>query len=125
MNFIEGNFVFYSLRLLRNGFNLWYEENRGSLLEAESALSDIELIKLAMRKWKSLGEGEKSEWNKKAKGTVNSRGDRDDLKKRKRKTCEDENEDTSKTLNLAKRNAKEITTGGATTNLAGFVYKKD
>ena len=125
MNFIEGNFVFYSVRLLRNDFNLWYEENKGSLLEAESALSDIELIKLAMRKWKSLGEGEKSEWNKKANGTVNSRGDRDDLKKRKRKTCEDENEDTSNTLNLAKRKAKEITTGGATTNLAGFVYKKD
>ena len=117
--------MFYSVHLLRNGFNLWYEENKESLLEAESALSDTELIKLAMRKWKSLGDGEKSEWNKKAKDTVNSRNDRDDLKKRKRKTCEDENEDTSNTLNVAKRKAKEISTGGTTTKLAGFVYKKD
>ncbi|XP_015762017.1 PREDICTED: WD repeat and HMG-box DNA-binding protein 1-like [Acropora digitifera] len=109
----------------KNGFNLWYEENKESLLEAESALSDTELIKLAMRKWKSLGDGEKSEWNNKAKDTVNSRDDRDDLKKRKRKTCEDENEDTSNTLNVAKRKAKEISTGGTTTKLAGFVYKKD
>ena len=90
------------MRLLRNGFNMWYEENKESLLEAESALSDTELIKLAMRKWKSLGEGEKSEWNKKAKDTASNRDDRDELKKRKRKTCEDENEDTSNTLNLAK-----------------------
>ena len=73
------------------------------MLEAEAAFSDTELIKLAMRKWKSLGEGEKSEWNKKAKDAVNSRDDRDDLKKRKRKTCEDENEDTSNTLNVTKR----------------------
>ena len=78
MYFIEGNFVFYSVRLLRNGFNLWYEENKESLLEAESALSDTELIKLAMRKWKSLGDGEKSEWNEKAKDTANRRDDRDD-----------------------------------------------
>ena len=124
-SFIEGNVVFYPVHLLRNGFNLWYEENKESLLEAESALSDTELIKLAMRKWKSLGDGEKSEWNKKAKDTANSRDDRDDLKKRKRKTCEDENEDTSNTPNLAKRKVKEITAGGATTKLAGFVYKKD
>ena len=95
------------------------------MLEEESALSDIELIKLAKRKWKSLGDGEKSEWNKKAKETANSRDDRDDLKKRKRKTCEDENEDISNTPNLAKRKVKEITAGGATTKLAGFVYKKD
>ena len=125
MHFIEGNVVFYPVLLLRNGFNLWYEENKGSLSEAETALSDPELIKLAMRKWKSLGEGEKSEWNKKAKDSADSRDDRDDLKKRKRKTCEDENEDTSNTLNLAKKKVKEITTGGATTKLAGFVYKKD
>ncbi|XP_067018365.1 WD repeat and HMG-box DNA-binding protein 1-like [Acropora muricata] len=109
----------------KNGFNLWYEENKESLLEAESTLSDTELIKLAMRKWKSLGDGEKSEWNEKAKDTAIRRDDRDDLKKRKRKTCEDENEDTSNTLNVAKRKAKEISTGGTTTKLAGFVYKKD
>ena len=42
--------MFYSAHLLRNGFNLWYEENKESFLVAESALSDTELIKLAMRK---------------------------------------------------------------------------
>ena len=110
MYFIEGNVVFYSVRFLRNGFNLWYEENKGSLLEAEFALSNTELIKLAMRKWKLPGDWEKSEWNKKAGDTANRRDDRDELKKRKRNTCEDENEDTSNTLNLAKRKAKEITT---------------
>ena len=125
MHFVEGNVVFHCVHLLRNGFNLWYEENKESLLEAESALSDAELIKFAMRKWKSLGEGEKSEWNKKAKDTASNRDDRDDSKKRKRQTCADENEDTSNTLNLVKKKAKEITTGGTTTKLAGFVYKKD
>ncbi len=38
--------------------------------------------------------------------------------------CDDENEDTSNTLNLAKK-TKDSLANGATSKLAGFVYKKD
>ena len=107
-----------------NGFNLWYEENKGTLAEAEPELSDTELVKVAMRKWKSLGEEEKAEWNKRAKEEATSGAEQDELKKRKRKTCDDENEDISNKLNQAKK-AKELKAGGATSKLAGFVYKND
>ena len=75
-----------------------------------------------MRKWKSLGEEEKVEWNKKAKDATS--GTEQDDKKRKREKCDDENEDITNRLNQAKK-AKEITVNGATSKLAGFAYKKD
>ncbi|XP_068688886.1 WD repeat and HMG-box DNA-binding protein 1-like [Montipora foliosa] len=119
-------FLYSPLKIMLkvNGFNLWYEENKGTLAEAEPELSDTELVKVAMRKWKSLGEEEKAEWNKRAKEEATSGAEQDELKKRKRKTCDDENEDTSNKLNQAKK-AKELKAGGATSKLAGFVYKKD
>ena len=86
-------------------------------------LSGTDLVKFAMRQWKALEDEEKMEWNKKAKEAaagITEEGD----KKRKREKCDDENEDTSNTLNLAKK-TKESVANGATSKLAGFVYKKD
>ena len=106
-----------------NGFNLWFEENKGALSEENPELSDSDLVKLAMRQWKALEDEEKMEWNKKAKeatGGITEQGDR----KRKREKCDNENEDTSNTLKLAKK-TKEAVVNGATSKLAGFAYKKD
>lgn len=106
-----------------NGFNLWFEESKGALSEENPELSDSDLVKLAMRQWKALEDDEKMEWNKKAKeatGEITEQGD----KKRKREMFDDENEDTSNTLKLAKK-TKEAVVNGATSKLAGFAYKKD
>jgi len=105
-----------------NGFNLWFEDNKEAITEDNSELSAADLVKFAMRKWKSLGEEEKVEWNKKAKDATS--GTEQDDKKRKREKCDDENEDITSRLNQAKK-AKEITVNGATSKLAGFAYKKD
>lgn len=92
------------------------------LSEDNLKLTDADLIKSAMRKWKALGEEEKAEWNKKAKDATN--GTEQDDKKRKRDKCEDENEDITNKLNHAKK-VKEIPVRGASSKLAGFAYKKD
>ena len=122
--FIGANNIFlYVLHLHRvNGFNLWFEENKGTLSEDNSEMTDADLVKVAMRKWKALGEEEKAEWNKKAK-EANGGGEQDQ-KKRKREKCDDENEDITNRLNQVKK-VKEIPVSGATSKLAGFVYKKD
>lgn len=106
-----------------NGFNLWFEESKEALSDDNPELSGTDLVKFAMRQWKALEDEEKMEWNKKAKEAaagITEEGD----KKRKREKCDDENEDTSNTLNLAKK-TKESVANGATSKLAGFVYKKD
>ena len=106
-----------------NGFNLWFEESKGALSEENPELSDSDLVKLAMRQWKALEDDEKMDWNKKAKeatGEITEQGD----KKRKGEMFDDENEDTSNTLKLAKK-TKEAVVNGATSKLAGFAYKKD
>lgn len=106
-----------------NGFNLWFEDSKGAFSEENPELSDSDLVKLAMRQWKALEDDEKMDWNKKAKevtGEITEQGD----KKRKREKFDDENEDTSNTLKLAKK-TKEAVVNGATSKLAGFAYKKD
>ena len=105
-----------------NGFNLWFEDNKEALSEDNPELSDADLIKVAMRTWKALGEEEKAEWKKKSKDATS--GTEQEDKKRKREICDDENEDPTNRLNQAKK-AKEATVNGATSKLAGFVYKKD
>ena len=113
----------YFLYLRRvNGFNLWFEENKGTLSEDNSETTDGDLVKVAMRKWKALGEEEKGEWNKKAKEA--NGGIEQDEKKRKREKCDDENENITNRPNQAKK-AKDIPVSGATSKLTGFVYKKD
>ena len=102
-----------------NGFNLWFEESKEALSEDKPELSCADLVKFGMRQWKALDEEDKIEWNKKAAGGIEQ-----DDKKRKREKCDDENEDTSNTLKLAKK-TKESMTNGASSKLAGFVYKKD
>ena len=114
------SFFFTSCRV--NGFNIWFSNNKSALTEENSELSNADLVKFAMRKWKALGDEEKAEWNKKAKD-VSDEMERED-KKRKRDKSDEENADTTNILNKAKK-AKEKTVNGATSKLAGFVYKKD
>lgn len=106
-----------------NGFNLWFEESKDALTDDNPELSGTDLVKFAMRQWKALEEEEKMEWNKKAKEATSEITEQAD-KKRKREKCDDENEDTSNTLNFTKK-PKESAANGATSKLAGFVYKKD
>ena len=106
-----------------NGFNLWFEESKEALLEENPELSGSDLVKFAMRQWKALEEEEKMEWNKKAKEATGGITAQED-KKRKREKCDDENEDTSNTIKLAKK-TREAVANGATSKLAGFAYKKD
>ena len=118
---LRSNCYLFSGRV--NGFNLWFEETKGALSEENPELSASDLVKFAMRQWKALEDEEKIEWNKKANeatGGITEQGD----KKRKREKCDDENEDTSNTLKLAKK-TKEAVINGATSKLAGFTYKKD
>ncbi|XP_078344352.1 WD repeat and HMG-box DNA-binding protein 1-like isoform X2 [Oculina patagonica] len=106
-----------------NGFNLWFEKSKGALSDDNPELSGSDLVKFAMRQWKALDDEDKQEWNKKAKNAATEIVEEGD-KKRKREMCDDENEDTSNTLNLAKK-TKDSVANGATSKLAGFVYKKD
>ena len=106
-----------------NGFNLWFEESKEALSGDNPELSDTDLVKFAMRQWKALEEEEKMEWNKKAKEGTGGNTEKGD-KKRKRDKCDDENEDTTNTLKLAKK-TREVVANGATSKLAGFAYKKD
>jgi len=106
-----------------NGFNLWFEKSKEALSEGNPELSDTDLVKFAMRQWKALEEEEKMEWKRKAKEATSGITEQGD-KKRKREKCDDENEDTTNTLKLAKK-TREVVANGATSKLAGFAYKKD
>ena len=106
-----------------NGFNLWFEERKEALSQENPELSNTDLVKFAMRQWKALEEEEKMEWNKKAKEATNGVTEQGD-KKRKREKCDDENENTTNTLKLAKK-TREAVANGSTSKLAGFAYKKD
>lgn len=110
-----------------SGFNLWLEEKKRSLAEEEAEMSNGDLIKVAMKEWKSLDEEEKMEWNSKAKAASAEQ----DEKKRKREKCENENENVEDNNISASKQAKKlksmsgVESGSTGSKLAGFVYKKN
>ena len=109
-----------------SGFHIWLDKKKQSLTEEEANLSSGELIKVAMKEWKSLDDEQKAEWNSKAKLESTEQ----DEKKRKREKYDSENENKDKSTAVNKQ-AKKLKsapvnneTGSTVSKLAGFAYKK-
>ncbi|CAN9506679.1 unnamed protein product [Ophioblennius macclurei] len=65
----------------KTGFQLWLEENRKSIIADQPDLEEVDVIKEAMGRFRTLSAEERLSWTERAKGQT---GDAADLKKRKR-----------------------------------------
>ncbi|KAK3748181.1 hypothetical protein QZH41_003256 [Actinostola sp. cb2023] len=105
----------------KTGFTLWLEENRSLLAEENPDVSDGDLIKISMKRWRSLADEEKSEWNEKATGIVSN----SDEKKRKRENAENNENDKKITNTACEKSMKKLKCSDSASNkLAGFAYSK-
>ena len=102
---------------------MWWDHSQTAIAEENPNLPEAELVKFALKEWRSLGEDKKSEWNEKAKMATGSSGSGD--KKRKRENEEiDENQTTKmqKQDNLLKKIESDSVC--SSTKLAGFAFTK-
>uniref|UniRef100_A0A7M4FLX1 WD repeat and HMG-box DNA-binding protein 1 n=1 Tax=Crocodylus porosus TaxID=8502 RepID=A0A7M4FLX1_CROPO len=81
--FYENRELIFFFYLPKTGFQMWLEENRGSILEDAPDLEETEIIKEGMSRFRMLTSEERMGWTEKAKGgTADSNST--EVKKRKR-----------------------------------------
>lgn len=106
------------------GFKLWMEHNQTVFAEENPELPEGDLVKIALKKWRSLDDNEKGDWNEKAKKATESLESED--KKRKRENEENDENRTTKTQkpeNTSKKLKSDSLSASA--KLAGFAFSKN
>ncbi|XP_078418769.1 WD repeat and HMG-box DNA-binding protein 1 isoform X1 [Cetorhinus maximus] len=115
----------------KTGFQLWLEENREDIVAGSPDLTEEEIIKEGMNRFRILSSEERKAWTVKAKnsGSINNMPDAEDVQKRKRveELCDDDpenkKENTEEPESLAKKQKQQHVS--TTSRLAAFAFKKD
>ncbi|XP_033641025.1 WD repeat and HMG-box DNA-binding protein 1-like [Asterias rubens] len=136
---------FAAVKKAPSGFSFWLSENQPGLAEESPELSEADLVKLAMQKWRSLTPEEKKEWGARAKKSVepsepdadpkenNAQDTLTEGKKRKLSTDDEVKQGSEKRVKgqqgkVNNQNGvapKKPLLSSTNSKLAGFAFKKD
>ncbi|XP_027015804.2 WD repeat and HMG-box DNA-binding protein 1 isoform X1 [Tachysurus fulvidraco] len=104
----------------KTGFQLWLEENRKNILANNPDLEEMDIIKEAMSRFRTLSGDERLKWTEKAKGST---GEGADLKKRKR---DDEgNNEADGQVDTDENSAKKKKPSDTSAKLSAFAFNKN
>uniref|UniRef100_UPI00398E4678 WD repeat and HMG-box DNA-binding protein 1 n=1 Tax=Pristiophorus japonicus TaxID=55135 RepID=UPI00398E4678 len=115
----------------KTGFQLWLEEGRDDIVAETPGLTEEEIIKEGMNRFRILSSEERKAWTEKAKrsGSINNTPDAEDVKKRKRVEDPNEDEPENKKGNseeheglAIKQKPQHLSTNS---RLSAFAFKKD
>ncbi|XP_067847686.1 WD repeat and HMG-box DNA-binding protein 1 isoform X2 [Heptranchias perlo] len=115
----------------KTGFQLWLEEGRGDIVAESPGLTEEEIIKEGMNRFRILSSEERKAWTEKAKrsGSINNTPDAEDVKKRKRveELSEDEPENKKENSEEHESLAKKQKPQHLSTNsrLSAFAFKNN
>ncbi|MCJ8737169.1 hypothetical protein PDJAM_G00020940 [Pangasius djambal] len=104
----------------KTGFQLWLEENRKSILADNPDLEEMDIIKEAMSRFRTLSSEERLKWTEKAKGST---GEGADLKKRKRD--EEGNNEVDGQVDADENSAKKKKPLDTSAKLSAFAFNKN
>ncbi|XP_046711730.1 WD repeat and HMG-box DNA-binding protein 1 isoform X1 [Silurus meridionalis] len=104
----------------KTGFQLWLEENRKNILADNPDLEEMDVIKEAMSRFRTLPGDERLMWTEKAKGST---GEGADLKKRKRD--EEGNNEADGQEDTDENSAKKKKPSDASAKLSAFAFNKN
>ncbi|XP_028614375.1 WD repeat and HMG-box DNA-binding protein 1 [Grammomys surdaster] len=108
----------------KTGFQLWLEENRSNILSDNPDISDeADIIKEGMIRFRVLSAEERKAWTNKAKGETASNGA--EAKKRKRETCETENQEEAVKDNLDLSKKQKALNLSTNQKLSAFAFKQE
>ncbi|XP_072345805.1 LOW QUALITY PROTEIN: WD repeat and HMG-box DNA-binding protein 1 [Scyliorhinus torazame] len=115
----------------KTGFQLWLEESREDIVAKGPDLTEEEIIKEGMNRFRILSSEERKAWTERAKrsGNINNILDAEDVQKRKRveELCENDAENkkgnSEEPESLTKKQKQEHVS--TTSKLAAFAFKKD
>lgn len=105
----------------KTGFQLWLEENRKSIVADNPDVEEMEIIKEAMSRFRTLSADERLTWTEKAKGSA---VDGAEMKKRKRDE-EEKKESDERQAETNEKSAKKKKTLDSTAKLSAFAFNKD
>ncbi|XP_060789640.1 WD repeat and HMG-box DNA-binding protein 1 isoform X2 [Neoarius graeffei] len=103
----------------KTGFQLWLEENRKSILADNPDLEEMDIIKEAMSRFRTLSSEERLKWTEKAKGSTREGAD---LKKRKRD--EEENNEVDAQVDTDENGTKKKKHLDTSAKLSAFAFNK-
>ncbi|XP_053366329.1 WD repeat and HMG-box DNA-binding protein 1 [Clarias gariepinus] len=104
----------------KTGFQLWLEENRKSILAENPDLEEMDIIKEAMSRFRTLSGDERLKWTEKAKGPTREGAD---LKKRKRD--EEVKNDVDGQVDADESSAKKKKPLDTSAKLSAFAFDKN
>ncbi|XP_076787282.1 WD repeat and HMG-box DNA-binding protein 1 isoform X2 [Arvicanthis niloticus] len=108
----------------KTGFQMWLEENRSNILSDNPDISDeADIIKEGMIRFRVLSAEERKAWTNKAKGETTSDGA--EAKKRKRETCETENQEEAVRDNLDLSKKQKGLNLSTNEKLSAFAFKQE
>ncbi|XP_072424863.1 WD repeat and HMG-box DNA-binding protein 1 isoform X1 [Chiloscyllium punctatum] len=115
----------------KTGFQLWLEESRADIVAESPGLSEEEIIKEGMNRFRVLSSEERKAWTEKAKrsGSINNMPDAEDAQKRKRveelheDNLESKDENSEAPGSLAKKQKQQHVSTNS--RLAAFAFKKE
>ncbi|XP_059813598.1 WD repeat and HMG-box DNA-binding protein 1 isoform X2 [Hypanus sabinus] len=112
----------------KTGFQLWLEESRDNIIAESPDLTEEEIIKEGMNRFRILSAEERKAWTERAKSATNTIPDTE-VKKRKRPEekgvdeLEDRKENSEESEASAKKKKQEYPT--VNSRLSAFAFKKD